>query len=357
MIIGIPKEIKQEEHRVAITPSGVIELKKSGHRILIERSAGEGSGFSDIEYENAGAQMVGRAEMFNDSDLILKVKEPMPSEYDLFQEGQALFTYLHLAPNPDLIDFLLKRRITGLAYETLEVDGRLPLLKPMSEIAGKMAPVVGAFFLQKVHGGAGVLMSRVEGVPSAKVLVLGAGNVGMSALKVAYGMGAEVTVINKGSAKLEQIERLFEGRVRTLLSNDKNIRAEVMDADVVIGAVLVTGAKAPKLISRELVSNMKKGSVIVDVAVDQGGCAETTRATTHTDPVYTVDRVIHYAVANMPGAYPRTSTQALTSRTIEYVKRLADMGIERAIEEDAALKSALNTYGGRIIHEAVICAK
>ncbi|MDO8283069.1 MAG: alanine dehydrogenase [Thermodesulfovibrionia bacterium] len=357
MIIGVPKEIKEEEHRVAVTPSGVSELKNSGHHILIERAAGEGSGFSDIEYENAGAVIIGKSELFNDADLILKVKEPLPSEYNFFRKGQALFTYLHLAPNPDLIDFLLSSRITGLAYETLEVEGRLPLLKPMSEIAGKMAPVVAAFFLQKVHGGEGVLMSGVEGATCAKVLILGAGNVGMSALKVAYGMGSEVAVINKGSLKLEQIDRLFEGRVKTLHSTDENIRVEVMKADVVIGAVLVTGAKAPKLISRELVSNMKKGAVIVDVAVDQGGCAETTRPTTHTDPVYTVDGVIHYAVANMPGAYPRTSTQALTNKTIEYVKILADMGIERAIEENAALKSALNTYQGRIIHKAVIHTK
>lgn len=353
MIIGVPKEIKEEEHRVAVTPSGVSELRKVGHHVLIERSAGEGSGFSDIEYEKAGALMVGKSELFNDADLILKVKEPLASEYDLFRKGQALFTYLHLAPNPDLIDFLLKKRITGLAYETLEIEGRLPLLKPMSEIAGKMAPVMAANFLQKVHGGSGVLMSGVEGAPCAKVLILGAGNVGMNALKVAYGMGAEVTVINKGSVKLAQIDRLFEGRVRTLHSTDENITAEVMEADVVIGAVLVTGAKAPKLISRELVSNMKKGSVIVDVAVDQGGCAETTRPTTHTDPVYTVDGVIHYAVANMPGAYPRTSTQALTNKTVEYVKILADMGIERAIEENAALKSALNTYQGNIMYQAI----
>ncbi|MBI4825414.1 MAG: alanine dehydrogenase [Nitrospirae bacterium] len=357
MIIGVPKEIKEEEHRVAITPSGVSGLKNSGHHILIERSAGEGSGFSDIEYEKAGAVMAGKPELFNDADLILKVKEPLASEYDLFRQGQALFTYLHLAPNPGLIDFLLSSKITGLAYETLEADGGLPLLKPMSEIAGKMAPVMAANFLQKVHGGEGVLMSSVEGAQSAKVLILGAGNVGMSALKVAYGMGAEITIINKSSAKLDEIKKIFGGRVRTLLSTDENIRAEVMEADVVIGAVLVTGAKAPKLISKELVSKMKKGSVIVDVAVDQGGCAETTRPTTHTDPVYTIDGVIHYAVANMPGAYPRTSTQALTSKTIEYVKLLADMGIERAITEDAALKSALNTYQGRIIHESVIGKK
>jgi alanine dehydrogenase len=353
MLIGIPKEIKEEEYRVAVTPSGVRELRESGHQVLVERSAGEGGGFSDKEYLEAGAEVTDKSGLYESSELIVKVKEPLPAEFGLFKEGQALFTFLHLAPNPELIDFLLKKKITGFAYETLEAGGELPLLKPMSEVAGKMAPVMAAYYLQRVHKGDGVLITGTDDVPPAKVVILGAGTVGMNALKVAIGLGARVTVINRGKERLEEAERLYRGRIKTLVSTSENIESEVPDADVVIGAVLVTGAKAPKLVSRELVSGMKKGSVIVDVAVDQGGCVETTRPTTHTDPVYTVDGVIHYAVANMPGAYPRTSTLALTNRTIEYVKILADSGIEKAIDENAPLKSALNTYQGRIMYEAI----
>jgi alanine dehydrogenase len=353
MIIGVPKEIKEEEYRVAVAPSGVRELKEAGHQVLVESSAGDGSGFTDEDYEKAGAVIADRSALFKDAELIVKVKEPLPAEFDLFREGQALFTFLHLAPNPVLIDFLLKKKITGLAYETLDVDGDLPLLKPMSEVAGKMAPVMAAYYLQRVHKGEGVLITGTDDVPPAKVVILGAGTVGMSALKVAIGLGARVTVINRGKERLDEIERLYRGRVKTLVSTPENIEAEVLEADVVIGAVLVAGAKAPKLVSVELVSKMKKGAVIVDVAVDQGGCVETTQPTTHTDPVYTVNGVIHYAVANMPGAYPRTSTLALTNRTIEYVKILADCGIEKAIEENEPLKSALNTHQGKIMYEAI----
>jgi len=354
MIIGIPKEIKEHEYRIGITPSGVRELKRDGHRIIIENGAGEGSGFSAEDYQGAGAEISDKFHLFKESELIIKVKEPLPVEYDLFYEGRALFTFLHLAANPELTDFLLKKNITAFAYETLEENGMLPILMPMSEIAGKMSPVVAAFYLQKVHGGEGIILTNVEGVPSADVLVLGAGTVGMNAVRVAFGMGANITVISRGMDKLRIIDRLYNGKVKTLASTKENIESEVLKADAVIGAVLVTGARAPKLVSRELVSRMKKGAVIVDVAVDQGGCVETTRPTTHNNPVYLIDGVIHYAVANMPGAYPKTSTLALTNRTLSYIKLLAKNGIEGSIEENKPLRSALNTYKGKIMHKALV---
>ncbi|GBD96022.1 MAG TPA: alanine dehydrogenase [Nitrospirae bacterium] len=352
MIIGIPKEIKEHEYRVGMAPAGVRELVKEGHRIIVERSAGSGSGFSDEDYQQAGAGIADKVRLFRDSELIVKVKEPLPPEYGLFQEGQAVFTFLHLASAPELVKMLLKRNITGLAYETLELNGALPLLRPMSEIAGKMAPVMAAYYLQKIHGGEGILVTGAGGVSPARVLILGAGTVGMSALQVACGMGADVTVINRGEEKLRQIDKIYEGKVKTVISTPENIEAEAVNADVLIGAVLITGARAPKLVSRELVSGMKKGSVIVDVSVDQGGCVETTKPTTHTNPVYSVDGVIHYTVANMPGAYPRTSTLALTNRTIEYIKMLAKIGIKN-VAENTPLKTALNTYKGKIMHSAV----
>lgn len=353
MIIGVPKEIKEHEYRVSITPAGVHELNKDGHRILVEESAGVGSGFSDEEYIKAGAEISNRTKLFSDSNLIVKVKEPMPPEYALFREGQALFTYLHLASVPELINMLLERKVSAFAYETLEINGELPLLKPMSEIAGKMAPVMAAYYLQKFHGGRGVLMTGAEGVAPAKVVILGAGTVGMGALQVAHGMGAQVTVLNRGEGKLRIIDDMYKGTVRTLISSEKNIEDEVLDADVLIGAVLVTGAKAPMLVSKELVSRMSKGSVIVDVSVDQGGCMETTRPSTHNNPVYTVYGVVHYTVANMPGAYPRTSTLALTGRTLEYIRLMAKIGIKDAIAENSLLKSALNIHNGVIMHSAV----
>ena len=353
MDIGVPKEIKNHEYRVAVTPSGVADLIKNGHRLIIEKSAGTGSGFPDDEYLNAGAEIADRGKLFHESELIVKVKEPLPEEYSFLRDGQALFTYLHLASVPDLTGMLLDKKISGFAYETLEEDGRLPLLAPMSEIAGKMAPLMGAYYLQKKYGGAGLLVSGAENVEPANVLILGAGVVGKGALQVAFGMGADVTVINRGEAKLREIDTLYEGMVRTVLSTAENIETEAVKADILIGAVLVTGAKAPKLITRDLVSKMKKGSVIVDVSVDQGGCVETTKPTTHNDPVYTVDGVIHYTVANMPGAYPRTSTIALTNKTIEYIKMLANSGIENAATADSPLRSALNTYKGEITHKAV----
>ena len=352
MIIGVPKEIKNHEYRIAVTPAGVSELIKDGHRLIVEKSAGTGSGFSDGEYLNAGAEIADRDTLFHASELIVKVKEPLPEEYHSFRIGQTLFTYLHLASVPELTRMLLYKKISGFAYETLEIEGRLPLLAPMSEVAGKMAPLMGAYYLQKIHGGEGLLVSGAEGVHPAKVLILGAGVVGKGALQVAFGMGADVTVINRGEAKLREIDSLYKGKVRTVLSTAENIAAEAVKTDILIGAVLVTGAKAPKLVTGDLVSRMKKGSVIVDVSVDQGGCVETTRPTTHNDPVYTVDGVIHYTVANMPGAYPRTSTLALTGKTINYVRLLANQGVENSVRTEP-LKSALNTYEGRIMHKAV----
>lgn len=353
MIIGVPKEIKVHEYRVGMTPSGVSALAKEGHQVIVEGSAGVGSGFSDEEYLNAGAELSTKEQLFGKADLIVKVKEPLPAEYDLLRDGQAVFTFLHLASAPELTDVLLKKNITGFAYETLEKDGKLPLLAPMSEIAGKMAPVMAAYYMQKATGGAGVLVTGADGVPPAKVLILGAGNVGRGALEVAYGMGADVTVINRGTEKLDRINETYRGSVKTVTADREKIEEEVKKADIVIGAVLVPGARAPKLVSAELVSKMKKGAVIVDVSVDQGGCIETTRPSTHDDPVYIINGVVHYTVANMPGAYPRTSTLALTNMTLEYIKLLASRGIERSAVEESPLKSALNTYKGKIFCDAV----
>lgn len=353
MIIGIPKEIKKHEYRVSVTPSGVKKLIEDGHRVLVESSAGDGSDFSDSDYKEAGAEVSEKEKVFSGSELIVKVKEPLPPEYELFRDGQALFTFLHLASNPDAANMLLRKNIAAFSYETLEVNGSLPLLKPMSEVAGKMAPVVGAYYLQKFRGGSGILVTGVCGVPPARVVILGAGTVGMGALGVAHGMGADLTVINRGQEKLDRINQMYSKRVKTFLSTRANIEAAVTQADMVIGAVLVAGAKAPTLVTKELVAEMKKGSVIVDVSIDQGGCIETSRPATHDDPVYTVEGVTHYTVANMPGAYPRTSTLALTNRTIEYIRTLAETGIKNAAEEETPLKSALNTYLGGITHKAV----
>lgn len=353
MIIGIPKEIKEHEYRVGITPACVRELKKEGHRIIVEKSAGEGSGFFDKDYQKAEAEISDKTALFKESELIVKVKEPLPSEYNLFWDGQALFTFLHLAANPELTTFLLKKNIAGFAYETLEENGILPLLTPMSEVAGSMAPVIAAYYLQRIHGGEGILLSGVEGVPPARVVILGAGVVGMNAARVALGIGARVTVINRGIEKLQRIDELFHGDVDTLSATKENIESEVLRTDVLIGAVLIPGARTPTLVSKDLVSKMKKGAVIVDVSVDQGGCIETTRPTTHNNPTYTVNGVVHYTVANMPGAYPKTSTLALTNRTLSYIKTLAKNGIEKATRENKPLRSALNIYRGKIMHKAL----
>jgi alanine dehydrogenase len=348
MIIGVPREIKREEYRVGITPFGVNEVKKDGHVILVESWAGTGSGVTDEEYLRAGADIVERAALFEGADLIVKVKEPLPPEYGLFRERQALFTFLHLAPNRELAEVLLEKNITALGYETLEKDGMLPLLSPMSEIAGRMAPIIGAYYLQRVHGGIGVLPTGAVGVKPAKAVILGAGIVGTNAARVCEGLGMNTIVINRGRERLQKIDEIFMGRVKTLPLTSSSISGEIADTDIVIGAMLVRGGKTPVLISKAMLRTMKRGAVIVDVSVDQGGCATTSRPTTHDDPVYEVDGIIHYTVANMPGAYPRTSTLALTNATLPYIRILANMGIEEAIREDLVMRSALNTYNGMV---------
>ena len=353
MIIGVPREIKKEEYRVAVTPAGVTELKQSGHTVLIEPLSGEGSGFSDDDYLAVDADIVDKETLFNKSELIVKVKEPLPDEYSYFREGQAVFTYLHLAPNYGLTAFMLRQKITGLAYETLEKGGSLPLLAPMSEIAGRMAPLVGAFYLQRVQGGTGVLASGTTTVRPAKTIVLGAGVVGFNAARISAGLGMETIVLNIEVDGLQRIDELFQGRIKTLPLTLYHIRQEMQDADVIIGAVLVPGGRTPVLITGDMLKIMKPGAVIVDVSVDQGGCAETTRPTTHDNPVYKINGIIHYAVANMPGAYPRTSTLALTNATLPYIKTLADKGIEEAILKTASIRSSLNTYRGEVTNRAV----
>ena len=353
MVVGVPKEIKKEEYRVGIMPSGVKELKGYGHTVLIEKDAGAGSGFTDDEYLDADADIVDREALFGNSDLIVKVKEPLPEEFGLIKAGQAIFTYLHLAPNRQLTEFLLSKTITAIGYETLEKNGALPLLFPMSEVAGRMAPLMGVYYLQMVHGGTGVLATGVAGVRPAKALILGSGVVGSNAARVCIGLGMDTVVISKSTEQLQRLDELFMGRIHTLPVTGHDIGEEIRDADIVIGAVLVPGGRTPMLITRDMLSTMKKGAVIVDVSVDQGGCAETSRPTTHDDPVYTVEGIIHYTVANMPGAYPRTSTIALTNATLPYIETLANMGIEDAISEDPSIRSALNTYRGKIKHKVL----
>jgi alanine dehydrogenase len=347
MIVGIPKESKTEEYRVALTPAGAAELRKHGHTVVIEPGAGDGSGFSDREYLSAEAAVMEKEHIFTMAELVVKVKEPLPPEYDLLRENQALFTYLHLAPNRELTDLLLRKKIAAFAYETLEKNNTLPLLTPMSEIAGRMAPLMGAFFLQKVHKGAGVLPCGIEGVRPGKAVILGAGVVGFNAARLASGLGMDVIVLNRGIERLRTIDEIFMGRVKTLSLTPSNIQKEIEDADIVIGAVLVPGGRTPILITRGMLKSMKRGSVLVDVSIDQGGCAETSRPSTHDSPVYEVDGVIHYTVANMPAAFPRTSTLALTNATLPYILMIAEMGIEKAAIEPA-LRTALNTYQGKL---------
>lgn len=355
MIVGIPKEIKVEEYRVGIVPAGVKALVDDGHRVLVESKAGEGSGISDVEYKAAGAEIIASAgEVYGASDMIVKVKEPQSSEFGLFKEGQVLYTYLHLAAEPEVTKALLERKVKTVAYETIELaDGSLPLLKPMSEVAGRMSVQVGAYFLQENNGGRGVLLGGVPGVAPGKVTILGAGAVGLNALKIAAGMGAQVIILNRGTDKLAHIDELYNGRVVTLASNKHNIEEAVLESDMVIGAVLLAGARAPRLVTREMVSRMKKGSVIVDVSIDQGGCIETSKRTTHKDPVYKVDGVTHYCVANMPGAVPRTSTFALTNATLPYALKIAKVGLEEAAKRDAALLKGINTYDGKLTNRSV----
>ncbi|HRB15095.1 MAG TPA: alanine dehydrogenase [Nitrospira sp.] len=355
MIIGVPKEIKDYEYRVSLTPDGARVLLQAGHRVVVEPSAGQGSGFSDDAYRQAGVQVAGsKAEVFKQADLIVKVKEPQLSECPLFRPGQVLFTYLHLASLPDLTKALVAADITAIAYETVEArDHSLPMLRPMSEIAGRLAVQIGAHYLGTVQGGRGLLLAGVPGVPPAHVVVLGAGVVGTSAVRIAVGMGARVTVINLDLDRLRFLDDLYGGRIATCAATESAIERAVVEADLVIGAVLVPGARAPKVVSRALVKKMKPGSVIVDVAVDQGGCCETTRPTTHSDPVYVVDGVLHYCVTNMPGIVPHTSTLALTNTTLPYIVRLASEGVEKAIRSDPGLAKGVNVMNGRITCQGV----
>lgn len=359
MLIGVPKEIKSQENRVALVPGGALVLRQAGHQVIVQTGAGVGSGFSDEAYVAAGAEIVaGPEEVFARADMIIKVKEPLPPEYNLFREGQTLFTYLHLAPEPELTRVLMERKVVGIAYETIELaDGSLPLLTPMSEIAGRMAVQIGAQFLEKAKGGKGVLLGGVPGVPPGRVSIIGGGIVGTNAAKMALGLGAVVTIIDKSLPRLRYLDDIFGGRVHTLASNSYNIQQSVEQADLLVGAVLVAGAKAPRLVTEDMVRRMQPGSVIVDVAIDQGGCVETIdRVTTHAEPIYFKHGVVHYAVANMPGAVPRTSTMALTNATLPYAMQLANKGWRQAIEESPALARGVNTLNGCLTYEAVALA-
>ncbi|MHB8170405.1 MAG: alanine dehydrogenase [Thermincolia bacterium] len=356
MIIGVPKEIKNNENRVAITPAGVTALTAAGHRVVIQQGAGEGSGIQDADYVAAGGEILQlAADVFFRADMIMKVKEPLPPEYDLLKEGQVLFTYLHLAPEPELTRVLLAKKVVGIAYETIQLaNGSLPLLTPMSEVAGRMAVQVGARFLEKIYGGQGILLGGVPGVPGAEVVIIGGGVVGMNAAKIAVGLGAQVTIIDKGADRLRYFDDLYQGRIKTLMSNSYNIETAVVRADLLVGAVLIPGARAPRLVTENMVKNMKTGSVIVDVAIDQGGSIETIdRFTTHSEPTYVKHGVIHYAVANMPGAVPRTSTFALNNATLPYALQLANKGYLQAIAEDPALAKGVNVVEGEVTYQAV----
>ena len=350
MIIGVPKEIKDHEYRVSVTPDGVQGLCQAGHEVLVEPSAGLGSGFSDEQYRQAGARLASSKEaLFRDAALIVKVKEPQLSETRLFHPGQLLFTYLHLASSAELTKALLEAGITAIAYETIEAkDGTLPMLKPMSEIAGRMSVQIGARYLEVTQGGRGLLLGGVPGVAPAKVVILGAGTVGSAATRIAVGMGADVTVVNLEIERLRYLDDLYQGRIVTRASTKAAVEESVVTADLLIGAVLVPGARAPKLVSRALVGKMKPRSVIVDVAVDQGGCLETSRPTTHSEPTYIMEGVLHYCVANMPGIVPRTSTHALTNATLPYLLTLASSGVEAAVRADAGLAKGVNLSQGKV---------
>lgn len=355
MIIGVPKEIKNNEYRVALVPSGVRALVQNGHRVLVEKSAGEGSGISDEDYLKAKAEIKTSAQaVFEEAEMIVKVKEPLPEEYAYLYEGQILFTYLHLAPALELTEALLAKKVIGIAYETVELpDGSLPLLTPMSEIAGRLSVQVGAHYLQKENGGSGVLLGGVPGVNAANVTIIGGGVVGTNAAQMALGLGASVTILTRNVNRLRYLSEVLHGKFTTLVENSSSIEASVIDADLVIGAVYATGAKAPCLVTRDMVAKMRKGSVIVDVAIDQGGCCEASVPTTHDDPVFTSEGVLHYCVANMPGAVSRTSTFALTNVTFPYVMKLADLGYREALQRDAALRKGLNVFKGELVYRPV----
>ena len=353
MIIGVPKEIKDQEYRVALLPSGAYQLIKRGHQVIVERGAGVGAGYPDAEYERAGATFVAaHAEVFAQADLIVKVKEPLPAEYPLLRSGQILFTYLHLAAGKPLTEALMKSGVTGIAYETIEVNRRLPLLEPMSEIAGRMSVLVGGYFLAKHHGGSGVLLGGVPGVLPGKVVVLGGGSSGINAARMAQGLGADVTILEVDLERMRFLDITLH-TAHTLFSSEAHLHEILPAVDLLIGAVLVPGAKAPRLVNREMLRRMRPGSVFVDIAIDQGGCAETSRVTTHHNPVFVEEGVTHYCVANMPGAYARTATQALANVTYRYIEMLADLGLAEACQRQPALIGGINVMGGKITHKAV----
>jgi alanine dehydrogenase len=354
MLVGVPKEIKDNESRVALTPAGVNELVHHGHRVLVERGAGAGSGFADAEYEAVGAELVAtHEEVFARAALVLKVKEPVADEYALLHPDQLLFTYLHLAAAPELTRALVERGVTALAYETVQDEGGLPLLTPMSEVAGRMAVQVGAHYLERTHGGRGQLLGGVPGVRPSNVVIVGGGVVGANAAQMALGAGAAVTILDKSADRLRWLSETLHGNLVTVMSNRQNVAGAVAYADLLVGAVLIPGAKAPKLIGEAMIRAMRPGAVVVDVAIDQGGCIETARPTAHSDPVYEVGGVIHYCVTNMPGAVPRTSTYALSNATLPYALRLADRGFVAAVREDPALAKGVNVHAGQITHAAV----
>ena len=354
MIIAVAKEIKTHEYRVGLTPDNVKAYSKRGHTVLVEKNAGASSGYPNEEYRKAGGEIVdNKKELFDRAEMIIKVKEPQPSEYDLFHEGQILFTYLHLAADKAQTEALMGKKVKAVAYETIEEHGKLPCLNPMSEIAGRLSVQEGARFLERPQGGRGVLLGGVPGVHRGRVAVLGGGVVGTNAAKMAVGLGAEVTILDINAERLAYLDDLFHGQVTTLYSTEENIHKVIRESDLVIGAVLIPGAKAPRLINKADLKEMKSGAVIVDVAVDQGGCFETTRATTHDDPVFIIDGIVHYCVANMPGAVALTSTQALTGATLKYGLMLADLGLEEAVCRCSALMKGVNTYNGHLTCERV----
>jgi alanine dehydrogenase len=355
MLIGIPKEVKKGEYRVGIVPAGVKTLVDARHRVLVEKKAGEGSGISDDDYIRAGAEVrESKKDIWDEAEMIMKVKEPLPAEYALMHEGQIIFTYFHLAPEMKLTNALLERKVIGIAYETIELDdGTLPLLTPMSEIAGRMAVHVGAYFLQKEHNGRGILLGGVPGVEPANVIILGGGVVGTNAAKIALGMGANVTVLDIDLNRLRYLDDIFFGRMKTLMSNSERVGEALATADLLIGGILIHGARTPHVVTRDMVSSMRKGTVIIDVAVDQGGCVETTRPTFHDNPTYEVDGVIHYCVSNMPGAVARTSTFALTNTTFPYCLKMANRGYREAMRSDKALMRGLNIYDGKVTYKPV----
>jgi alanine dehydrogenase len=355
VIVGLPKEIKDNEYRVGLTPAGVRALSDAGHQVIVEQRAGEGSGFEDALYQKAGGKIIDSADdVWAKAQMIVKVKEPIAPEYPRMREGQLLFTYLHLAPDRELTSQLLKRKVTGIAYETItDRKGTLPLLTPMSEVAGRMAIQVGAHYLEKMAGGRGILLGGVPGVPAARVVIIGGGVVGTNAAKIAVGMGSHVTIIDNNLDRLRELDDIFLSKISTLASSAYMIHDAISSADLIVGAVLVPGAAAPQLVTRNMLKDVPNGAVIVDVAVDQGGCIETTRPTTHSNPTYYVEGVLHYCVANMPGAVPRTSTFALTNATLPYTLKIANQGFYEAISSDPGLREGVNTFAGHCTYQAV----